>query len=90
MYDVDPANVKALRPSKKTLNILACKATKGTDNKTIILVPYRDDGNQNRADQLDAFLKHYKNIPVLVIEQSNDGKKFNRGALLNIGYDYCV
>jgi hypothetical protein len=90
MYEVDRAKVKALIPSKASLNILACKASKGTENKTIILVPYRDDGNQNRAAQLETFLNHYKNIPILVIEQSNDGKKFNRGALLNIGYDYCI
>jgi hypothetical protein len=83
-------NVKALRPSKLSLNVLSCKPEKGHSNKTILLVPYRDDGNQNRAEQLDAFLKHYKNLPILVIEQSNDGKKFNRGALLNIGYDFCV
>jgi len=90
MYEVDSVKVKSLRPPKTKLNILSCKATKGTENKTIILVPYRDDGNQNRADQLEKFLEHYKNIPILVIEQSNDGKKFNRGALLNIGYDYCL
>jgi hypothetical protein len=90
MYEVNPAKVKALRPSKLSLNILSCKASQGQSDKTIILVPYRDDGNQNRADQLKQFLDHYKNLPILVIEQSNDGKKFNRGALLNIGYDFCL
>lgn len=90
MYELDAKKVKSLRPSKASLNVLACKATKGEDNKTILLVPYRDDGNQNRADQLKRFLDHYKNLPILVIEQSNDGKKFNRGALLNIGYDFCI
>jgi len=54
-----------------------------------IVVPYRDQPEQNRADQLKKFSDFFDKLgwPVLVVEQSDDGKKFNRGALLNIGYD---
>jgi hypothetical protein len=54
----------------------------------IIIIPYR-----NRKQQLDKFIneivplfqKILKSFKVVVIEQE-DGKLFNRGALLNIGY----
>ena len=38
---------------------------------------------------MDAFLRHYQDENVLIVEQT-DGEKFNRGILLNIGYDYLV
>jgi hypothetical protein len=54
-----------------------------------IVVPYRDQPEQNRADQLKKFNDYFVELgwTVLIVEQSQDGKKFNRGALLNIGYD---
>jgi hypothetical protein len=54
-----------------------------------IVVPYRDQPEQKRLSQLINFNEEFHHIgwPVLVVEQSQDGKKFNRGALLNIGYD---
>jgi len=30
------------------------------------------------------------NVHIYIIEQSNDGRKFNRGKLLNIGYDLAA
>ena len=57
---------------------------------TAIIVPFRDLGDQNRNEQLDKFIEHYKDLNILIVEQSNDGNKFNRGALLNIGYDYLT
>ena len=54
-----------------------------------ILVPFREQIEQKRGDQLKRFVSHihryHPDWVVLVIEQSDDGKKFNRGALLNIG-----
>ena len=54
-----------------------------------ILVPYRDSVEQNRADQLKKFTSHmaryHPDWTILVIEQSQDDEKFNRGALLDIG-----
>ena len=57
--------------------------------KNIIIVPYR-----NRAAHLDIFIrdaiplfeKYLKPFKVVVVEQ-NDGKLFNRGLLLNIGFN---
>jgi hypothetical protein len=56
---------------------------------TLILVPYRD-----REQHLDIFIKrlapllkkHIINIKIVIIEQSHDNKKFNRGKVLNVGF----
>jgi hypothetical protein len=55
-----------------------------------ILVPYRDNPAKERSDQLKLFVEHFSKSPwnqchVFVIEQSEDDRRFNRGALLNIG-----
>ena len=54
-----------------------------------ILVPFREQPEQKRGEQLKKFISHihryHPDWIVLVIEQSDDGQKFNRGALLNIG-----
>jgi hypothetical protein len=55
----------------------------------LIIVPYRDSGDGVRQEHLRLFKAHMhthncKNF-ILVVEQSKDLKKFNRGALLNIG-----
>lgn len=57
--------------------------------KTLIIVPYRDNKFQKRKEQLDDFKKHFKDYDVLIVEQSEDNRKFNRGALLNIGFIYA-
>lgn len=64
-----------------------------------IIVPFRDQPEQNRGEQLrrfaDAipkFLASSAVIPplasfhVLIVEQSKDGYKFNRGKTLNVGF----
>jgi hypothetical protein len=75
---------------KSHFNIQLYKQTTpvATDT-TLIIVPYRSSSGQNRSKQLDAFIKHYSSFKVLVVEQREFGK-FNRGALLNCGYDYAV
>jgi len=58
--------------------------------KTIIIIPYRD-----RMSHLEYFLKisypelnkKINNLEILIVEQNN-GKKFNRGLMINIGYQY--
>lgn len=69
--------------------------------KVAIIVPYRDlDPAQRRAAHLASFVpyivdylgKHVRSeggdFQVYIVEQSmNDGLKFNRGKLLNIGFD---
>jgi hypothetical protein len=54
-----------------------------------ILVPFREQVEQKRGEQLKKFTSHihryHPDWNVLVIEQTDDGRKFNRGALLNVG-----
>ena len=54
-----------------------------------IIVPFRDNAEQSRASHLKTFVSHMKRYRpdwnVIIVEQSQDGRKFNRGALLNIG-----
>lgn len=66
-----------------------------------IIVPYRDlHVSQNRAKHLKQFVPHMiqflsrqkkeglvSDFHIYIIEQSDDGRKFNRGKLLNIGFD---
>ena len=57
---------------------------------TLILVPYR-----NRKEHLNIFIeklapllkKHINDVKIVIIEQSQDNKKFNRGKILNVGYN---
>jgi hypothetical protein len=53
-----------------------------------VIVPFREQVEQKRGEQLKKFLKHFDKLgyPVLIVEQG-EGKKFNRGMLLNIGAD---
>lgn len=69
-----------------------------------VIVPYRDlHASQNRARHLARFVPHMKGFlqalvdagkiadyHVYIIEQSDDGRKFNRGKLLNIGFDFAL
>ena len=56
---------------------------------TVICIPFR-----NRQQHLDYFLehswsrliKHMPDVHLVIVEQSEDGKLFNRGALLNIAF----
>jgi hypothetical protein len=59
---------------------------------TMIIVPFRENKYQNRAEQQAQFIRHYSalNIPILIVIQSDDGYGFNRGKLLNIGYHYSL
>lgn len=64
-----------------------------------IIVPYRDlHSAQKRAAHLKQFIPHMhkffaklkkqvSNYHVYIVEQSDDGRKFNRGKLLNIGFE---
>ena len=61
-------------------------------SKIAIIIPYRNNKYQSRDKQLAMFIEYYNDyLPsnicdIYIIEQSDDNKKFNRGALLNIGY----
>lgn len=57
---------------------------------TLILVPYRD-----RQEHLIIFInklapllkKHIADVKIVIIEQSQDNKRFNRGKILNVGFN---
>jgi hypothetical protein len=60
--------------------------------EVFIIIPFRENKEKERGPQLKEFIKVFgekktpwKKFHVIVVEQSDDGKKFNRGALLNIG-----
>ena len=66
-----------------------------TRPEVAIIVPYRDlHVEQKRKMHLDRFVqqlplflnKSNKPYRIYIVEQSDDGRKFNRGKLLNIGY----
>jgi hypothetical protein len=61
------------------------------ESRVAIIVPYRNNKFQSRDKQLALFIEYYhsyiSNLDIYIIEQSDDGKKFNRGELLNIGFN---
>lgn len=80
---------KKNRKKNKIINIEYPTIKK--EYKIAIIVPYRNTTDNVRKMHLDVFYPHMKNFlnghkyKIFVIEQSNDGKRFNRGFLLNIG-----
>jgi hypothetical protein len=61
----------------------------------IIIIPYRNDNENIRKNHLNSIIPHlekqfkkinFNDYKILVIEQSDDNRKFNRGSLLNIGF----
>ena len=69
--------------------------TLASSDRVAIIVPYRDlHKDQKRHEQLKDFVPKMTQcvlpggVPymIYVIEQSNDGRKFNRGKLLNVGF----
>lgn len=68
-----------------------------------IVVPFRDNKHQNRAGQLKKFVPEMlrfleagvkklglvgkREYKIIVVEQSDDGMDFNRGQLLNVGFN---
>ncbi|CAM9990365.1 unnamed protein product, partial [Discosporangium mesarthrocarpum] len=68
----------------------------GGHPKVAIIVPFRDqDPAQNRAAHLGRYVPHMESFlekqhvsfHIFIMEQSVDGRKFNRGKLLNAGFD---
>lgn len=62
----------------------------------VVVVPYMDRyPAQRRSQQLERFLREFHNLhpdgKVVIIEQQrDDGRKFNRGKLLNIGFQISL
>ena len=55
-----------------------------------VLVPYRATATNGRAEHLQRFIAAFPamfpNAMIFIMEQSDDSRKFNRGALLNAGF----
>ena len=57
-----------------------------------IVVPFRESPQQDRRAQLNAFEQHMtkflggRRFVIVVVQQTDDGRAFNRGALLNVGF----
>ena len=78
---------KMWRPLKPKLNFKMIEQRESDLNTSVVIIPFRDGKDQNRAEQLNSWLERsqHKGLQVLIVEQSQDGQKFNRGALLNAG-----
>ena len=78
----------------ENFKILKTPTSSSSKNATIIIVPFRENKFQNRAKQLEDFIRAYGSgsaaMPILIVTQSDDGRRFNRGALLNIGFDFLA
>jgi hypothetical protein len=59
---------------------------------TAVVVPFREQADQDRSVQLNAFLEHMSRFLegtrcfVVIVQQTEDGRAFNRGQLLNVGF----
>ncbi|CAK9013390.1 4-GalTase 1) (Beta4Gal-T1) (b4Gal-T1) (Beta-N-acetylglucosaminyl-glycolipid beta-1 [Durusdinium trenchii] len=85
------------RNREETQDGAQAKKSKKEGRRVAIIVPFRDlHKAQRRKEHLDKFVPHMSKylagIPgiaefhVFVVEQSDDKRKFNRGKLLNIGF----
>ncbi len=97
----DPAGTKRRMFEERSKRY---KSSASTKDSIAIIVPYRDlHPTQNRAKHLRAFIPHMKSFlaelvtsnkiqdyHIYIIEQSDDQRKFNRGKLLNIGFDFAL
>lgn len=102
MFEERSKRYKSSASTKETTNTTT--TTTSNLNSIAIIVPYRDlHPAQNRAKHLHAFIPHMKSFlaelvtsnkiqdfHIYIIEQSNDQRKFNRGKLLNIGFDFAL
>ena len=64
------------------------------ETRTAIIIPFRDsEKSKPRTKQLEKLTEYMKSFlagetyKIIVVEQSQDGLKFNRGQLLNIGFE---
>jgi len=63
----------------------------------VVIIPYRDNAAQDRKTQLELAIPHFKELiaktpnakgHIVIGEQSDDGRLFNRGQLLNATFNW--
>jgi hypothetical protein len=94
--EIETKNIRSKYLALKMLLQQRKKATAEEPNekpRIAIIVPFRDlEKDKPRTKQLNTFVNYMKtylageDYKIFVIEQSNDGLKFNRGQLLNTGF----
>ena len=94
-FKSEAASSPSLKRPHSDSNVPPLK-TKRSADRVAIIVPFQDTHKeQKRKAHLDQFIPYMKaflgkgsaEFQVFVIEQNADDKKFNRGILLNIGFD---
>ena len=84
------------KKNRKKIKKVFFKKSTLSKRKIAIIVPFREQKEQRRGEMLKAFLKYMPKFlnkldhNIYIIEQSEDGKKFNRGKLLNIGMEMAI
>jgi hypothetical protein len=64
----------------------------GGGHRTAIIIPFRDNEGGKRSQQMEQLLEHFRGFmrgcdyKVFVATQTHDGRKFNRGKVLNVGF----
>jgi predicted glycosyltransferase involved in capsule biosynthesis len=75
----------------KLFSTITVETSRITNQTGVIIVPFRDNAIQNRVAQLERFIPYieemFPNLDIIIVEQSDDGEKFNRGKLLNVGVE---
>jgi hypothetical protein len=97
-----PISTTKKRPRIQDNTVQSASNNASSDSTCVaIIVPYRDiHPSQNRSKHLEKFIPHMHSFltkqvqkgtcsdyHIYIVEQSDDGRKFNRGKLLNIGFD---
>ena len=83
--------LKTISSNRKSDNLLDVKKTK---KRVALITIFRDNGNGERlreknifVELMSAIMVKYCDFKIYIIEQSDDGEKFNIGKLKNIGFD---
>jgi hypothetical protein len=97
--DVIASDTRKAKVGNITSKAEPSSASSSSQNDVVlaVIVPFRDQPEQNRALQLSKFAERLpiflqtvhptlKGFHIIVVEQSNDGYKFNRGKALNAGF----
>jgi len=99
-YMLNQKKKKPIRPpssSSEEKSESSSPLSESTKAKIAIIIPFRDmEKEKKRTKQLNNLVEYFATYlkddeyKIFLVEQSNDSRKFNRGQLLNIGFEYAV